>query len=64
MVAFNIESWIWYAVVLLIAGSRLLVSPKLKPMPICTKARSTQASPKHNAIPKPAATRVLGILKT
>jgi hypothetical protein len=26
MVAFKIESWIWYAVVLLIAGSRLLVS--------------------------------------
>jgi hypothetical protein len=28
MVAFNIESWIWYSVVLLIAISRLSVSPK------------------------------------
>lgn len=40
MVAFKIESWIWYAVVLLIAGSRLLVSQAHAHM---HKARSTQA---------------------
>jgi len=43
MVAFKIESWIWYAVVLLIAGSRLLVSQAQAHAHMHKKPEQTQA---------------------
>lgn len=47
MVAFKIESYIWYSVVLLIAISRLYDSPK----PICTKPVHSSAAQRTKAHP-------------
>lgn len=43
MVAFKIESWIWYSVVLLIAISRLYDSPK----PIVAHTHKAQPNPER-----------------
>lgn len=64
MVAFKIESWIWYAVVLLIAGSRLLVSHAQAQAQAHAHMHKSPSkpSPMHNASPKPAATRIINQL--